>query len=116
MVTRNILGLHIPDEGTVFFIALAVHVTAGATCVIAGALAATARKHPGRHPRSGTIYLWGLGFIFATATAMAAIRLREDAHLFAIAVVAFGLGVLGWRAQRRHRPGWPRRHAIVWGS
>jgi hypothetical protein len=84
--------------------------------VIAGALAATARKRPGRHPRSGTVYRWGLGFIFATATVMAAIRLREDAHLFAIAVVAFGLGVLGWRARRRHRPGWPRRHAIGMGG
>jgi hypothetical protein len=29
MVTRDILGLHIPDEGTVFFVALVIHVTAG---------------------------------------------------------------------------------------
>ena len=37
--------------------------------------------------------------IVATATIMAAIRWRQDAHLFAIACVASGLGVFGWRAR-----------------
>lgn len=112
MLTGDIFGLPIPDAGPVFLTALAVHIACGLTAVTSGALAATARKRPGRHPLAGRIYLWSLGGIFATATVMAAIRWREDAHLFAIAVIAFALGLYGYRARRRHRPRWPTRHGI----
>jgi hypothetical protein len=112
----TLLGLPIPDAGPVFAVALAVHVSAGVTAVIAGALAASAAKKPGRHPTAGRTYLVGLGFIVATATVMSAIRWHEDAHLFAIAWVTFGLGLFGWRARRRQRPGWPTRHAIGMGG
>ena len=84
--------------------------------MVAGALAATAGTRRGRHPRAGRVYLWGLGVVFVTATVMAVIRWREDAHLLAIATVAFGLGAFGWRARRLHRPGWPLRHAIGMGG
>jgi hypothetical protein len=47
---------------------------------------------------------------------MAAIRWHEDAHLFAIAVIAFSLGLYGYRARRRHRPGWAPHHAIGMGG
>jgi hypothetical protein len=43
---------------------------------------------------------------------MAAIRWHEDAHLFTIAVIAFGLGLYGYQARRRHRPGLPAHHGI----
>jgi hypothetical protein len=110
------LGLPIPDAGPVFTAALAVHIPSGMTAVIAGALAATARKRPGRHPRAGRVYLWALGSVFSTATLMAIIRWREDAHLLALAAVALGLGRFGFGAHRRHRPGWPARHAIGMGG
>jgi hypothetical protein len=116
MLSRDILGLPIPDAGAVFAVALAVHVAAGLTAVIAGAFAATAAKCPGRHPKAGRAYLVALGFIFTTAAVMSAIRWREDAHLFAIACVASGLGLVGWRARRRQRPCWPTRHAIGLGG
>jgi hypothetical protein len=116
MLTDEILGLPIPDAGPVFAIALAVHIACGLTAVIAGALAATAKKRRGRHPRAGHVYLWALGGIFTTATIMAAIRWPEDAHLLAIAVIAFGLGLYGYQARRRHRPGWPPHHAIGMGG
>jgi len=116
MLSRDIFGLPIPEAGPVFAVALAVHIAAGLTAVTAGALAATAIKRPGRHPKAGRAYLIALGFIFATATVMSAIRWREDAHLFAIACGAFGLGLYGWRARRRQRPGWPTRHAIGMGG
>jgi hypothetical protein len=116
MEAIKVLGLEIPDAGLVFFVALGAHIVAGLTCVVAGALAATARKQPGRHPTAGGVYLWGVGAVFVTATVMAAIRLREDAHLFAIAVVSFGLALFGWRARRQRRLGWPRRHAIGMGG
>jgi hypothetical protein len=117
MTLKNeIFGLPIPDAGPIFAAALGLHILSGLTAVIAGALAATARKQPGRHPRAGRVYLWALGGIFTTATLMAIIRWHEDAHLFAIAVIAFSLGLYGYRARRRHRPGWPPHHAIGMGG
>lgn len=116
MIAGDFLGLPIPDAGSVFTAALIVHITSGLTAVITGALAATARKRPGRHPRSGRVYLWALVGVFATATVMAAIRWHEDAHLLAIAVIAVSLGLYGYRARRRHRPGWPPHHAIAMGG
>ena len=38
------------------------------------------------------------------------------AHLFAIAAIAFGLGLYGYQARRGHRPGWPRHHGIGMGG
>ncbi len=115
-LSSEIFGLPLPDAGPVFASALVIHILCGLTAVIAGALAATARKRPGRHPRAGRVYLWALGGTFTTATIKAIIRWHEDAHLFAIAAVAFGLGLYGYRARRRHRPGWPPHHAIGIGG
>ena len=89
----EIFGLPTPDPRPIFATALLLHILSGLTAVIAGALAATARKRPGRHPRAGRIYLCALGGIFTTATIMAAIRWHEDAHLFAIAGITFSLGL-----------------------
>lgn len=116
MLSADLFGLPIPDAGPLFTAALAVHIASGLTAVIAGALAATARKRPGRHPCVGRVYLLTLGGVFTTATIMATIRWHHDAHLFAIAVVAFSLALYGYRARRRHRPGWPPRHAIGMGG
>ncbi len=116
MLSAEILGLPIPDAGPVFAVALAVHVAAGLTAVATGAWAALLAKRAGPHPTLGRIYLVGLCLVFVTATVMSIIRWRENAHLFAIAAVAFGLGMFGWRARRRHRPGWPTRHAIGMGG
>jgi hypothetical protein len=116
MTTGEILGLPVPDAGPVFAAALVVHIACGLTAVASGALAATARKRRGRHPRAGRVYLWALGGIFVTATTMAAIRWREDRHLFAIAAVALGLGLYGLQARRRQRPGWPAHHGIGMGG
>jgi hypothetical protein len=106
----NIGGLRIPDAGPVFLAALAVHVAAGATAVVAGILATTARKQPGRHPKAGVVYLYAIGTVFITATVMAALRWRHDWHLFVIAMVAFGLAASGWWTRRRRPPRWMAWH------
>jgi len=116
LLAGETFGLPIPHAGSVFAAALAMHIACALTAVIAGVLAATAKKRAGRHPRAGRIYLWALGGIFITATIMAATRWREDAHLFAIAVIAFSLGLYGYLARRRHRPGWPAHHGIGMGG
>ena len=106
----DIAHLHIPDAGPVFFAALAVHVAAGLTAVIAGVLATTARKRPGRHPRAGTVYLYAIGAVFLTAAVMAGLRWRHDWHLFVIAAAAFGLAMFGWWARRRRPARWMAWH------
>jgi hypothetical protein len=99
MLTGEIFGLPIPDAGPVFAIALAIHIGCGLTAVIAGALAATAKKSRGRHPGAGNVYLWALGGIFTTATIMAAIRWHEDAHSSPSPSSPSGLGLYGYQAR-----------------
>lgn len=109
----DIGGLQVPDAGPVFFGALAVHVAAGCTAAVAGLLAATARKRPGRHPRAGTVYTWVVGTVFATATVMAVLRWRHDWHLFLVATVAFGLAWVGRRVRRRRPRRWMAWHGAA---
>ncbi len=116
MTAREIFGLYVPDEGVLFYAALVIHVAAALMALVAGVLAATARKRPGRHPRAGRVYLCGLVVVAATAAVMTAVRFRQDAHLLAIGLIAVALGLFGWRARRRHRPGWPVRHAVGMGG
>ena len=86
-LARQVFGLPIPDEGALFDVALALHILAGLTCVITGALAATAPKRPGRHTRSGVIFLWALAVVFASSTTMAGLRFAQDWHLLVIGTV-----------------------------
>ncbi|WP_405144346.1 hypothetical protein OG589_41580 [Sphaerisporangium sp. NBC_01403] len=99
----DVLGVPVPNAGPVFLAALAVHVTAGLVCVACGAVAALSAKGSARHMRSGRIYIFGLGVVFATMTILAVIRWRENAHLFAVGSLAFAAGLVGYR-NRRRRP------------
>jgi len=115
MMSINILGIEIPDSRPVFLATLAVHVTAGTVSAFSGALAAFSRKQVGRHPRAGKVYLVGLATIFVTATIMAAMRWRYSWHLFVIACVAFGLGLLGLFARERQWHRWMTWHGSAMG-
>jgi hypothetical protein len=115
-LARQVFGLPIPDEGALFDVALACHIAAGLSCVVTGALAATAPKRPGRHPTAGRIFWWSLAVVFASSTTMAALRFAHDWHLLLIGTVAFGAGSLGYLARRRRRPGWQRVHIPAMGG
>ena len=115
-LAREVFGLPIPDEGALFNMALACHIAAGLTCVVTGALAATAPKRPGRHTVSGRIFFWSLAVVFASSTTMAALRFTQDWHLLVIGWIAFGAGSLGYLARRRRRPGWLRVHIPAMGG
>jgi hypothetical protein len=93
-----------------FAVLLLVHVPAGLACVATGAGAMLSRKRPGRHPRFGEVYFWGLGVVFATATGMAALRWHEAAHLFSLGALSFAAGSLGYAARKRRWPGWRTIH------
>lgn len=115
-LARQVFDLPIPDEGALFDASLGCHIAAGLTCVVAGALAATAPKRPGRHPRAGRTYFWSLAVVFASSTTMAVLRFAHDRHLLLIGTVALGTGSIGYLARRRRRPGWLRLHVPAMGG
>jgi hypothetical protein len=106
MVTASrILGDQVGSTAPVFLAFLAVHVIAGLTAVITGAIAALARKGSPRHMRAGRWYYAAISVVFATATALSILRWRQDYHLFIIGTVAFTAATIGFWHRRRHRPG-----------
>ena len=80
-----------------------------------GAAAALARKGSPRHVRAGRLYYRAITVVFATATALAIMRWRQDYDLLIIGAVAFTAAVTGVQHRRRHRPGdtW---HIIAMGT
>jgi hypothetical protein len=104
--------IEVPGGLDPFSIALACHIAAGLTAVIAGAVAATAPKRPGRHPRFGIVYSWAVAVVATTALIMAGLRWPDDAHLAVIAIISAGAATLGYRARRRRRRGWLRWHML----
>jgi hypothetical protein len=68
-------------------------------------VAALSAKGSVRHVRSGRVYYWSLAVVFATATAMAAMRWAEDYHLFVIGSIAITAGSVGYLHRRLRRSG-----------
>jgi hypothetical protein len=95
-----------------FGLFLIVHIPAGMTCVITGAVALLSRKQRGRHPSFGEVYFWALGVVFVTATGMAFMRWEHDAYLFVLGSVAFVFGSIAYTARKRRWPGWLTTHMI----
>ena len=107
VTASRILGDQVGSTAPVFLAFLAVHVIAGLTAVVTGAIAAVARKGSGRHIRSGRWFYGAITVIFATATALSVMRWRQDYYLFIIGAVAFTAATIGYEHRRRHRPAIP---------
>jgi hypothetical protein len=101
----RILGDHVGSTAPVFLAFLAVHVIAGLTAVVTGAIAALTRKGSRRHIRAGRAYYRAISVVFATATVLAAMRWQQDYYLFIIGAVAFTAASVGFQHRRRRRPG-----------
>jgi hypothetical protein len=104
-IASRILGDEVGSTAPAFLAFLAVHVIAGLTAVITGAAAAVARKGSPRHVRAGRWYYRAITAVFATATALAAMRWAQDWYLFVLGAVAFTAATAGYLHRRRHRPG-----------
>jgi uncharacterized membrane protein len=109
----QILGVPVPTDDPTFLAVLRIHIAAGLTCVVAGAVAAFAKKRPGWHPKAGLIYCASLCVVFASSTTMSAMRWPEDIHLFFIGAVAFVAGAVGYLARKGRPRHWLRIHISV---
>jgi hypothetical protein len=105
LMAARVFGDQVGSTAPVFLAFLAVHVLAGLTAVITGAIAALVRKGSPRHIRAGRWYYRAITVVFATATVLAALRWRQDYYLFVIGAVAFTAATVGYLHRRRHRPG-----------
>lgn len=105
VIASRVLGDQVGSTAPIFLAFLAVHVIAGLTAVITGAAAALARKGSPRHVRAGRWYYRAITAVFATATALAVMRWRQDYYLFVIGAIAFTAATIGYLHRRRHRPG-----------
>src|SRR6266566_4079783 len=105
MTAARIFGDHVGSTAPLFLAFLVVHVLAGLTAVITGAIAALARKGSPRHIRAGRWYYRAITTVFATAAGLAIMRWSQDYYLFIIGAVAFTAATVGYLHRRRHRPG-----------
>ena len=111
-----VAGIEIPSSDPVFLTLVGLHVLLGLACTITGILAMLSDKRPGRHPWFGSVYYWCLMGVFATASGLAAVRWREDYHLFILGALAFAAAYLGRRARRKRWSNWAKLHITGMGS
>jgi hypothetical protein len=104
-VAARILGDHVGSTTPLFLAFLAVHVLAGLTAIVSGAIASLTHKGSRRHIRAGRCYYLAVSVVFATATALASMRWRQDYYLFIIGAIAFTAATIGFLHRRRHRNG-----------
>ena len=106
LTAARIFGDQVGSTAPVFLAFLAVHVLAGLTAVVTGAVAAPGAQGAARGT-SGRArwYYRAITVVFATATVLAAMRWRQDYYLFIIGAVAFTAATIGYLHRRRHRPG-----------
>ena len=109
-------GIPLPSDTPLFLAFIALHIAAGLTAVIAGAVAMLSRKRPGRHPLAGTIYYWALAAVSVTMSILAISRWDEDYHLFVLGLLSFVAATIGRTARRRVWPSWARVHTTGMGT
>ena len=105
-----VVGIPIPSSSPVFLTILAVHVAAGLTCVIAGAIAMLSAKREGRHPSAGTVYYWSLVIVFVSMTLLSTLRWPHNNHLLVLGILSMAAGFTGRAARRKLWAHWTRIH------
>ena len=108
-------GIPLPSSTAPFLAIVAVHVSAGLVCVVAGAIAMFSRKQSGRHPLTGRVYYWALAIVFVTMTVIAILRWADDHHLFVLGALSFLSATVGRMARRHLWPFWARIHMTGMG-
>lgn len=105
-----VAGIPIPSDTPAFLAILAVHVSTGLICVIAGIVAMLSHKGGGRHPSAGSIYYWSLSVVFVSMAALSTVRWAEDYDLFILGTLSFTTASIGRAARRKRWRFWARLH------
>ena len=113
--TTVIARIEIPSTSPIFLMIVGLHIAIAIVCLVAGVIAMLSPKAPGRHPTFGTTYYWCLAAVFASATALAMMRWKEDYHLFLLGALAFGVASAGRAARRGLWRGWVTWHITGMG-
>lgn len=108
-------GFEIPTDNPIFLTILSIHILAALTCVVTGVFAMLSKKQIGLHPKSGTIYFWSLLIVFITVTMIAAMRWKEDYHLFLLGFISFSSAFVGRAARRNKWEKWSIIHITAMG-
>lgn len=111
----NVAGIQIPYDSSIFLTLLGVHVFFGLASVVTGLVAMLSRKRSGHHTTFGTIYYWSLSVVFATTSALSAMRWTEDYYLFILGALSFTAASLGRTAHRQRWCDWVRLHITGMG-
>lgn len=110
----DFFGIEIPDAGPVFLVSVAIHIVAGLTAVVTGAMVMLMRKGTPRHRRFGWAYVIALVVVFLTMVVMVAIRWPLNLHLLVLGTVSLAIALLGVLNRRRR---WPDSwHILAMGS
>lgn len=112
----TVAGIVIPTSDPKFLVILVIHVAAGLLCVVAGAIAMLSRKARGNHTRAGNLYYRSLMVLFATMSALAAMRWAQDYHLFILGFLSFSAAAAGRRFVKHRGPWRVRAHVIGMGT
>jgi uncharacterized membrane protein len=111
--STTVAGIVIPSTDPIFLtVVVGLHIPVGLLCVIAGAGAMLCEKGRGRHSTFGTVYVWGLAALFASATLLSAMRWSENRHLFVLGLTSFAFAWAGRSAARRRWGHWIRLHIL----
>ena len=111
----TVAGIPIPSDAPLFLAVLVIHVAAGISCVITGAVAMLSPKRAGRHPRLGTLYYCGLIVVFSTMGVLSVMRWVQDYHLFILGVLSFTAAFVGRQAAPSRATPRIRVHVIGMG-
>ena len=111
----ELLGIPVPSDAPLFLMALGAHIAAGLSAVVAGAVAAFARKGRGTHPRAGLVYLWALLWVLVSSIVLSVVRWPHDVHLLVIGTIAAVSGAFGWISRLRSRGRWRELHLVAMG-
>ena len=114
--TTTFAGITIPSDDPFFLGIVALHVAIAIGCAVAGFCAMLSVKGSARHRRFGTLYYAFLAAVFASSSALAAMRWADDYPLFILGLLSLTTASLGRTAQRRRWRNSMRLHLVAMGT
>ena len=111
-----VLRVNSGDHMSLTDVILYGHIVLGATALILGPVAMTARKVPGLHTKVGELYHWVVLGVCLSASTLAILNWNRIWWFLPIAVGSYAFAFLGYAAAKRRWKGWLRSHLTGQGG